>query len=377
MEILYFINQITNSGGIERIVIDKINYLANNPNISVSLAYYGSISDKPFYSIDEKVKLYPITANVESHSFVKKVLNIKKVYSSVNKIINAVKPNVIINANVWVISYFLPFIHRNIPKIIELHFSYDGLQIMNREIYQSNKLKIFINEELRRLVYPRYSKCIVLTNDDRKKWAFKNIAVIPNFTNIKRNENTYYTREKIAINVGRLEYQKNHEALLNAWSIISKKYPEWKLEIWGNGSLEDSLKNQIKHLGLEKNAFLKGTCSEIAKQYQRASFFVLSSRYEGLPLVVIEAMQMGLPCVCYAITGTNDIIKDGENGYIVQSNSITALSEGMEKMIRSMDEFESFSKRAEETAKQFEKNSIMKKWCNLFYELSNTSEIEK
>ena len=370
MEILYFINQITNSGGIERIVIDKINYLANNPNLSVSLAYYGSISDKPFYSIDEKVKLYPITANVESHSFVKKVLNIKKVYSSVNKIIHAVKPSVIINANVWVISYFLPFIHRNIPKIIELHFSYDGLQIMNREIYQSNKLKIFINEELRRLVYPRYSKCIVLTNDDRKKWAFKNIAVIPNFTNIKRNENACYTREKIAINVGRLEYQKNHELLLNAWHVVSRTYPDWKLEIWGEGSLKEKLMEQIVKLNLLDKVYLKGVSNEISKQYQRASFFVLSSRYEGQPLVVIEAMRMGLPCVCISITGTNDVIEDGKNGYIVSTSDIESLAECIKKMIASMNRFDEFSKNAIASSKKYEKNNVMDMWISLFFQLA-------
>lgn len=363
---MYFINQITNSGGIERIVIDKVNYLANLPDYRVCLAYYGSLDDVPFYQIDKKVVLMPIPFDVMGTSFFKKIFHIKKLMVDVKRKIVIAKPDIVINANVWVISYFLPFIKRNIPKIVELHFSYDGLKIMNREIYHSNRFKIAVNEALRRLIYPCYDRCVVLTNDDVAKWKFKNIEVIPNFTNVHNLEATTIVREKIVINVGRLEFQKNHEALLNAWKPISVKYPDWKLEIWGSGSLQKSIENQIKKLDLQDSAFLKGVSSEIHKQYLKSSFFVLSSRYEGQPLVLIEAMQLGLPCVCFSITGTNDVIENGKNGFIVPAGDIDALSDGIEKMIQSMEFFDDFSKNSIETSARFNKGYVMSLWITLF-----------
>ena len=310
-----------------------------------------------------------MSADVKGHSFVKKICGAGKIVSFVRKRINEIKPDVIINANVWVVSYFLPFICRKIPKVIELHFSYDGLQIMNKEIYRSNKIKIAVNNSLRRFFYPCYDKCIVLTNDDVKKWNFKNLAVIPNFSNVKRCTNADVRREKIAISVGRLEYQKNHLILLKAWLPIAKKYPEWKLEIWGDGQLKGSLEEFINEKGLQDFVSLKGTTTEIQKQYQRASFFVLSSRYEGQPLVVIEAMQMGLPCVCFAITGTSDIIENGKNGFLAVANDEKSLTNAIEQMIVAMDSFEKFSQNAISKTVNFEKNYVMKLWCTLFDEL--------
>lgn len=373
MILLYFINQITNSGGIERIVIDKINYLANQKNYKVYLVFYGTNEDRPFYQIDEKVQLIPISVDVKGSSFIKKLSNVRKLISVVKHNIGHVKPDVIVNANVWVISYFLPFICRKIPKIVELHFSYDGLQIMNKEIYHSNKLKIAVNEALRRFIYPCYNKCVVLTNDDVKKWKFKNLEVIPNFSNIHVPKSATITREKIAITVGRLEFQKNHEALVNAWKPIAEKYPDWKLEIWGNGVLKETLQKQICDLNLQDKVCLKGVSSEIVKQYMRASFFVLSSRYEGQPLVMIEAMQIGLPCVSVSITGTNDIIEDGKNGYVVPASNTEAMSVGIEKMILSMDHFDDFSRKSIETSSRFKKETVMSAWTILFDKLTKMS----
>lgn len=369
MRLLYFINQITNSGGIERIVIDKINYLASLPNYQVYLFFYGTADDVPFYTIDDRIKRIPMSADVKGHSFVKKICGAGKIVSFVRKRINEVKPDVIVNANVWVVSYFLPFICRKIPKVIELHFSYDGLQIMNKEIYRSNKIKIAVNNGLRRLFYPCYDKCVVLTNDDAKKWNFKNLVVIPNFSNVRKSENVDVKREKIAISVGRLEYQKNHLILLKAWMPIAKKYPEWKLEIWGGGQLKGPLEEFINKMGLQDFVSLKGTTTEIQKQYQRASFFVLSSRYEGQPLVVIEAMQMGLPCVCFAITGTSDIIENGKNGFLATANDEKSLTNAIEQMILAMDSFEKFSRNAIASTLLFEKDNVMNLWIQLFENL--------
>ena len=162
MKILYLLPHITNNGGMERIVIDKINYLVNK-GYKVALAYYGSKYDMPFFYIDKDVKLIPIL-NVNSYrKFLDKIKLVPKLFYSLLDIISEENPDVIVNANVQIVSWILPFIRKDIPKIIELHFSYEGLQIMNEEIYGNNRIKILINNFLRKYLYPVYDKCVLLT----------------------------------------------------------------------------------------------------------------------------------------------------------------------------------------------------------------------
>ena len=356
---------------MERIVIDKINYLAELNDYKVALAYYGTEKDKSFFPINKRISLLPISINAEGYSFVKKIKSFNKLRNQLGSIIDKVRPDVIINANMKLVSWLLPYISKEIPKIVELHFSYEGLQIMNREIYGHNFFKSWINNILRQIFYPKYDRCIVLTEEDRRDWGFRNIVVIPNFTNLKPIGFSDVHKRKKAINVGRLMYQKNQRMLVEAWSIVNRDYPDWELEIWGSGDLYDDLVALIQKLKVEKTVKLMGVSHNIEEVYSYASFFVLSSRYEGQPLVMIEALQFGLPCVCFAVNGVRGTIRDGENGYIIEDMTAEALASGVLKMIKHQDEIPIMAQQAKESARYFEKEHIMKRWIELFEELAN------
>lgn len=369
MKILYFINQIENSGGIERIVIDKVNYLAQLTNNEIHMVYYGADGTKSFYPIDDAVKLWAININSDTHSFFKKILSIKAIYWKVRKIIDGIRPDVIVNANTRIVSYFLPLIYKRTPKVVELHFTYEGLQIMNEEIYGRKSWKSAINNWLRRFFYSKYSRCVVLVNDDKKAWKFKNIVVIPNFTNISYSPQYVSKREKIVINVGRLEKQKDQEMLINAWKIVHKKCPEWRLEIWGGGSLKEKLQLQIKRLGLDKSVFLMGQTQQIAKEYSKASIFALSSKYEGMPLVAIEAMTAGVPCVSFDISGIRDVIFDGNDGIIVPQHTSEALAKELVCLIEDETLRANMSEKSIQKIQKFDKSVVMDMWIKLFESL--------
>lgn len=115
--------------------------------------------------------------------------------------------DVVVNANTPLVSWILPFICKNIPKVLELHFSYEGLRIMNKELYGKNVLKAKFNQILRQVIYPLYDKCVLLTDDDKKAWNLKNSEVIPNFTNLDSSCKSKMDGIK-ALSVGRLTYQK-------------------------------------------------------------------------------------------------------------------------------------------------------------------------
>lgn len=370
MKLLYFIYKIENSGGTERIVLSKINYLANQPGYEVYLSYFGN--DKSFFPIDEKVHLLPLDDSNSSGSSTR-LLRFFKLIKKVKAVIRECNPDVIVNTNTIFVNWILPFVFKKISKAIELHFSYDGFKIMAAH---SDKSKFHIvtriNHVLRKTIFPMYSKCIVLTDEDVKAWGFKNCICIPNFFEAKSDIPVVHPKGHFyqkAINVGRLEHQKNQELLIDAWSIVHEKYPDWTLDIWGDGSLKEELQNQISRLNLQNIVFLKGLTDNIALEYSKADFFVMSSRYEGFGLVNLESMYRGLPNVSLTNAGVRSVIVNGENGYLIEEHTPQALADGIVRQIESLDRFEEMSVSAKKTAEKFNKDYIMLKWVSLFCEL--------
>ena len=371
MRLLYFLNSITNSGGMERIVIDKINYLAGLDGYKVALAYYGTKADLSFFPIDERVLLVPMGEMNMGRSFTKKIINFIHLTRRVGTLIDNVGPDVIVNANTILVSWLLPYIRKHIPKIVELHFSYAGMKIISEEMYGLNILKREFNHRLRKWGYPKYDKCVLLTDEDLRDWNFKNAIVIPNFTSIRPVEYNQSEKRKTVVNVGRLAPPKNQKMLVEAWSIVNQKASDWNLEIWGDGEFRDDLTKQISEAGLDDKVKLMGVSHHIEDVYHYASFFVLSSRYEGQPLVMIEALQSSLPCVCFAVNGVRGTIKNDENGYIIEEMTAEALADGILKMIDNKDNLPEMAKRAKASAIFFEKEHIMKRWIKLFDNLAN------
>lgn len=364
MKLLYFLTHITNSGGMEHIVIDKINYLASH-GYNVSLAYFGSKDDKAFFAIDEKVRRFPIVQVKEPNSFREKISLSFRLIAQLKAIIKVTNPDVVVNANANTISWILPFIQRRIPKIVELHFSYDGLRLMNKELYANNKVKAFVNNMIRVVFYPLYTKCVVLTEIDKKKWGFKNGYVIPNFTSLYVTKQSNLQSKK-AICVGRLDYVKNIDLLINAWKLVMEKYPDWCLDIWGNGPLKEELQDEIDKLKLTKSVKLCGVSNNLESIYPECSLFVLPSRYEGFPLVLVEAMSFGLPCIGFNISGNLAVIENGYNGCIVKNRTQQELANSICKLISSPSLLKQYSDQAKSSVDKFNKEKVMKMWMELF-----------
>lgn len=364
MKVLYFLTHVTNSGGMEHIVIDKINYLANH-GYYVSLAYFGTYDDDSFFPIDEKVKRIPIIQKKDIKSFRGKLVLAFGLVTKLKEIIRIVNPDVIVNANANTISWILPFIQRNIPKIVELHFSYDGLRLMNKELYSNNKVKAFANNMIRSFFYPLYSKCILLTEIDKKKWGFKNGFVIPNFTSLRVYKRSNLGTKR-AICVGRLDYVKNIDLLIESWKIVTDRYPDWHLDVWGNGPLKDELQEKINRLKLAENVKLCGVTNNLANIYPDYSLFVLPSRYEGFPLVLVEAMNFGLPCIGFDISGNVAVIQDRKNGIIVKERTKEKLADSICELLSSNKMLELYSKNAVASVQKFEKENVMQMWMKLF-----------
>lgn len=262
----------------------------------------------------------------------------------------------------------ITIICRRIKKVHEFHFSYKGQQILDEGIFKSRGKK-FLVQYLRKCCLVKFDKVIALTESDKKMWNLPNTFVIPNFSNIQLHERNG-RKNKVAISAGRLESVKGYNRLIAAWVIVAQKYPDWQLEIWGEGSLQESLQQQIDALHLSSVVHLKGVSHSIDEVYSHSSFFVMSSLYEGFPLVLVEAMNCGLPCVSFDVTGANSIIDNGKNGFLVPDNDINALAEACIKLIGDRTLLENMSKQAYISSARFSKLKVMQKWLDLFHELS-------
>ena len=151
---------------------------------------------------------------------------------------------------------------------------------------------------------------------------------------IKDNNQQSLLNKKTILSVGRLEEQKNYSDLIKAWSLIANKYPEWNIEIVGDGEQRPKLTDLVSELKLTESVCLSSFTNDVESKYLNSSIFVLCSLYEGFGMVILEAMSYGVPCISYDTQcGPSSIIQNGEDGLIVPLGNIKALSESMESLI--------------------------------------------
>jgi glycosyltransferase involved in cell wall biosynthesis len=174
--------------------------------------------------------------------------------------------------------------------------------------------------------------------------------------------------------VGRYMPQKGFDRLIPAWKQISKKHPDWVLKIYGDG-MRTSLQNQINELQLNSSCFLEPSTPNIVDRYLESSIFVLSSRFEGFGMVITEAMACGVPPVSFACPcGPKDIIKDGEDGLLVENENIEQLTEKICYLIENEDVRKEMGKKARINVERFKVENIAKQWDDLFKDLLSQKE---
>ena len=189
----------------------------------------------------------------------------------------------------------------------------------------------------------------------------KNVITIPNFSpypvSVKQDRN--YNK---IIAVGRLTDQKNFLHLLKAWELVFAKIPNWELSIYGQGEHFNLLNEYIKINELN-NVFLMGSTSDIQSIYEKASFFVMSSKYEGLPMVLIESQSFGLPIISYDCpNGPSDIIIDEYNGFLVENQNIEKLAKKILELAENPFLLEEFSQNSLKNALNYQSENILDIW---------------
>lgn len=171
------------------------------------------------------------------------------------------------------------------------------------------------------------------------------------------------------ITVGRLNYQKNIERLISIAARVLPEYPDWAWDVYGDGDLRDSLQKQIDDNGLTGRVTLKGQVMDLYSRYKSYAFMVMTSRYEGFPMTLIEGAANRLPLVAFDVpTGPNEIIVDGTNGYLIDSNSDDEMVKKIQKLIEEPKTREKFSEEVGRLTEVFALERILEQWKLLLRE---------
>ena len=256
-----------------------------------------------------------------------------------------------------------------------------GCRMINKPIIIAERisydfLKSRIWGSLRKLVY-RFSNALILqTRYDQDKYhRLSNTFVINNPLNLKEVTLNKNREEKYILAVGRLNRQKGFDRLIKAFSHLDHR--DWKLAIIGEGSERSNLEKLIFDLNLQDLISMPGRTQAIEKWYQKSSIFVLSSRTEGFPNVLCEAMAYGCACVSFdCIAGPNEIITDKIDGYLVKNGDINALSAKMDFLINNAEERRRIGKEAMKISDRLNIDSIMSKWDKIIEKILTDQNIK-
>ena len=219
-----------------------------------------------------------------------------------------------------------------------------------------------------------YSDCVVtLTKQDainfKNKYGGQNVLCIPNPVTIDSSVKSPLT-EKRVLCIGRLTQQKGYDYLMEAWSKVESRKNGWKLRIIGSGKLLPQVQESIRQLNLEDSIELIPSTDNVVKHYQESSIYVMSSRYEGLPLVLIEAMSMGLPIVSFDCeTGPRDIVTHDVTGRLVPPFDTNKLAQELNDLMNDAPTRELYSQNALKNVEKFETEKILDQWELLFKQL--------
>ena len=376
-KIVYFVGGLLSPNGMGAILSQKINYLAEHTNYDLYMILTEKAGAPWFYDINPKVKWVNFDINFDELDVMpiyKKVLfywlKQRKFRQIFTDYLMKVRPDITVSICRREIN-FINNIKDGSKKVAEIHFA--------RPFYRRFEKPFFpklINEWISNLwvgslikQLKRLDRFVVLTKEDSKNWPeLTNLVVIPNFVFSNTSLKSDLSSKRV-VAVGRYSWQKGFDMLIDAWKIVSARHPDWHLDIYGSGD-NISYQKLADELCLSSSVTCHKSVDHVYEKYSESSIYVLSSRYEGFGLVLVEAMGTGLPVVSFACPcGPRDIIEDGVSGYLVEAGDVRKMAEKICYLIENRDVRESMGQAAIARAGMFSRDQVMHRWIELFESL--------
>ncbi|QOG01969.1 glycosyltransferase family 4 protein [Flavobacterium sp. MDT1-60] len=354
MRLLYIVPKIKTAGGVARVIAIKANYFVEHFGYEVHVLSQNEETEMPFYEFNSDIIFHNMILNGNRLRF------FYSFQKQINQKISEIKPDIILVADNGLKAFVFPFIVKTKnPIVFECH----GSKFIEEEVQETN----FISKSIRKIKYRfkdfgalKFTKIVALSEENLKEWNVKNGFVIPNPSWINSKKTTNLKQKKV-IAIARNSYEKGLDRLLLIWKQIGEKYPDWTLDIYTDDV--DSLENEALKLEIESGINYLHFVKKIQDKYLKASICVMTSRTEGFPMVLLEAMASGLPCMAYDCpTGPRVIITNAENGFLIPDDNIEMYVEKLSFLIENEEVRLKFGLDAKETSKEYLVEKIMVQW---------------
>ncbi|MFV8326801.1 glycosyltransferase family 4 protein [Flavobacterium sp. ZS1P14] len=360
MKLLYIVPNINNEGGVARVLSIKANYLVEKLGYEVHILTQNEGFSPLFYHFNVNVVFHDVLLKGNFFQFFNAFVK------GLKRNVQAIQPDVIIVCDNGLKAYCIPFILKNkIPLVLEMHSS---RFIEERAIRKNSRTKLAFNciAVLKRNGIKKYDRFIVETTESVSEWNIKNTIVIPNplwFTTEQFND----LESKKVIAVGRHTYEKGFDSMLKIWKRVVAKHPDWLLEVYGKSNKISDLNALAENLDVSKNVVFYEPVHRINEKYLEASFYLMTSRFEGFGMVLIEAMASGLPCIAYDCPcGPRAIISHNEDGFLIENGEESDYVKAIETLIENAALRREMGKKAKLSSEKYEINAIMQTWNQLF-----------
>lgn len=377
MKLIYCIRATYNPGGMERVLLNKVTYLVEKLHWEVLIVTTDQQGRPPFYPFPASVRMIDLGINYSDDNdkrplgkiagYLRKRHRHRKALTA---LLQREKADIVVSLYPSE-SSFIPDIKDGSKKVLELHYcKFFRLQYGRKGLLGLiDRLRTRQDERIVR----RFDKFVVLTHEDCGYWgALNNIEVIPNAALHIAEKRSDVSAQRV-IAVGRLDYQKGFDRLIQAWELVQQtnKYGGWRLDIFGQGEWHDMLQRMIVEKGLSQTARLNKPTNAIWEEYLHSSILVMSSNYEGFGMVLVEAMACGVPTIAFDCKcGPGDIIEDGVNGLLVKDGDIEGLAAAMTRLMSDGAYRRELSANARKVTDTYSEEAVMALWLNLFTSLT-------
>ncbi len=367
MKLIYCHADVYNPGGMERVLLNKLRGWVER-GYETMLVTTDQHGRPPFYEFPPEVRMVDLGINYKDDNDknpIAKTLGYlrrrKKHREALTELLMRERPDIVVSLFPSE-SSFIPDIQDGSLKMLELHFNKLFRLQYNRKglLGLADRIRTKQDEKLVR----KFDNFIVLTRQDAEMWGnLPNLSVMPNAA-VTMPHIEHKPGNHRVIAVGRLDYQKGFDRLLDAWALVPAELRKfWHLDIFGQGEWEEKLKQQIVTLGIGESAAVNKPTDKIFDEYAASDFLVMTSHYEGFPMVMIEAMACGVPTVCFDfLCGPRDIIANGINGIVVPEGDLQALATAMQQLMEHPEQLKHLSDQAKRISEEYSQEVIMKRW---------------
>lgn len=355
--IAILIGDISRSAGTERAVTNLSNILQNSGNYQVIIiSQYSKNGQKCYYPLNSSVKIEHLEM---TNNGLSSRLKFSKIFlSKITKICTDYKVDIIIGTTHGY-NIQLAKLKIGVKKIGCEHLNYNAAPWYSRI--------------LRRFAYPKLNAVVCLTKKDSEKYNFvdKNkVFVIPNSLSFTVETPAKLENKRI-IAIGRLAKQKGWDYLVDAAKKIKEAIPDWHIDIYGSGEEKEALLKQMKNNHTDDFIKIREPQQNIKDEMLNSSIIVETSRWEGLPMVLVEGEECGLPLVGFDCPeGPDEIIKDGECGYLVSVGDTEKFAEHVIKIAKDVELRKQMGKKSFKLAERFSPEKVGEKWFCLIEKLN-------